>query len=65
MYAFVVMVMISGAPQLFIMERGLTASACEEMVRRPDSGLRIDGEKVAGEGRCILERDLPESDLPT
>ncbi|WP_295558821.1 hypothetical protein [uncultured Hyphomicrobium sp.] len=65
MYAFVVMVVLNGAPQFFILERGLTASACEEMSARPDNGLRIDGAPVAGESRCIPEGDLPEDDLPS
>jgi hypothetical protein len=62
MYAFVVMVLLNGSPQVFIMERGLTIAQCLEMTRRPDSGLRIDGRPVRGEGRCIKEEDLPEQD---
>lgn len=65
MYAFVVMIVLNGTPQLFIMERGLTASECLEMSARPDNGLRIDGAPVAGEGRCIPENDLPKDDLPS
>jgi hypothetical protein len=64
MYAFVVIAVLNGAPHTFIMERGLTAAACQEMLGRPDSGLSIDGTLVAGEGRCILESDLPEDDAP-
>jgi hypothetical protein len=63
MYAFVVMVVLNGAPQFFILERGLSAAACEEMTHRPDSGLRIDGQPVSGEGRCIPEDALPEDIL--
>lgn len=63
MYAFVVMVLINGSPQFFIMERGLSASQCETMVAHPDNGLRIDGQPITGEGRCVPESDLPsESD---
>ena len=54
----------NGEPQFFIMERGLTESACEEMAHRPDNGLRIDGQPVSGEGRCIPEDDLPEGETP-
>lgn len=64
MYAFVVIVLLNGAPHTFILERGLTAAACQEMLDRPDSGLRIDGAPVAGEGRCIPESELPEGDPP-
>ncbi len=60
MYAFVVMVLLNGVPQFFILERGLTAAACEELTHRPDSGLRIDGQPVSGEGRCVPEDELPE-----
>lgn len=63
MYAFVVMVLLNGAPQFFIMERGLSASACEELVHRPDSGLRIEGQPVSGEGRCVPEDELPADDI--
>lgn len=63
MYAFVVMVLLNGAPQFFIMERGLSADACEELAHRPDSGLRIDGQPVSGEGRCVPEDELPGDDL--
>lgn len=59
MYAFVVLVLLNGSPQMFIMERGLTAEACQEMLLSPDSGLRIDGAPVAGEGRCVPESSLP------
>jgi hypothetical protein len=59
MYAFVVMIVLGGSPQFFIMERGLSAAACEELTRRPDSGLRIDGKSVTGEGSCVPEEDLP------
>lgn len=62
MYAFVVMVVLNGAPQFFIMERGLSQSACEEMTHRPDNGLRIDGAPVSGEGRCVPEGDLPPAE---
>lgn len=62
MYAFVVLVMLNGSPQLFIMERGLTEQACQEMLAHPDNGLRIDGTPVTGEGRCVLESTLPLSD---
>lgn len=63
MYAFVVMALINGDPQFFIMERGLSASQCETMVTQPDNGLRIDGQPISGESRCIPESDLPsESD---
>jgi len=63
MYAFVVMVLLNGTPQFFIMERGLSASACEELVHRPDSGLRIEGRPVSGEGRCVPEDELPADDI--
>lgn len=64
MYAFVVMVVLNGAPQFFILERGLTASACQEMSARPESGLLVDGVPISGQGRCISESDLPEGDGP-
>jgi hypothetical protein len=63
MYAFVVMVLLNGVPQLIIMERGLSAAACEELAHRPDNGLRIDGKPITGEGRCVSEDELPEADL--
>jgi hypothetical protein len=63
MYAFVVMVLLNGTPQFFIMERGLSASACEEMAHRPDSGLRLDGQPVSGESHCVPEDELPQDDL--
>ena len=59
MYAFVVMIVLGGSPQFFIMERGLSETACEELARHPDSGLLIDGKPVTGEGRCVREEDLP------
>jgi hypothetical protein len=65
MYAFVVMVVLNGTPQFFVMERGLTASACQEVSARPDNGLRIDGKSVPGGGRCIPEDELPDADAPS
>ena len=59
MYAFVVMVLLGGTPQFFIMERGLTKVECEALAAQPDTGLRIDDQPVQGEGRCILESDIP------
>jgi hypothetical protein len=59
MYAFVVIAILNGAPQFIIMDRGLTAAACQELAARPDNGLRIDGKTVPGEGRCIPESRLP------
>lgn len=63
MYAFVVMVLLNGTPQFFIMERGLSEAACEALTRHPDSGLRIDGKPVSGEGRCVPEDELPADDI--
>lgn len=60
MYAFVVMVLLNGAPQFVILERGLSASECQAMSERPDSGLSIDGQPVAGIGRCVLEEEIPD-----
>lgn len=65
MYALVVMVVLNGTPQFFIMERGLTASACQEKSARDDSGLRIDGKPVPGENRCIPEDELPKTEMPS
>jgi len=59
MYAFVIVALLNGAPQFIIMDRGLTPAACQELSKRPDSGLRIDGKPVPGEGRCIPESKLP------
>ncbi|MCC7252929.1 hypothetical protein [Hyphomicrobium sp.] len=65
MYAFVVMIMLNGTPQYFIMERGLSAAECRDLAARPDSGLRIDGRPVSGENRCIPEAELPEPEVPS
>jgi hypothetical protein len=65
MYAFVVMIVLNGTPHSFIMERGLTAAECRAVAARPDSGIRIDGQPVASEGRCILEADLAKGELPS
>lgn len=59
MYAFVVMIVLGGSPQFFIMERGLTEIACAAMASQPDNGLLIDGKPVSGEGHCVPETDLP------
>lgn len=59
MYAYVVMIVLGGSPQFFIMERGLSETACQEMTQHPESGLEIDGKSVTGEGRCVPEEDLP------
>lgn len=59
MYAFIVLVMLNGSPQTFVMERGLTAEACEALRVNPDSGLLIDGRPISGERRCVLESSLP------
>lgn len=64
MYAFVVMILLNGVPQLIIMERGLTEAACLEMAAQPDTGLRIDGQQASGEGRCVPEDSLPSEDDP-
>jgi hypothetical protein len=59
MYAYVVMIVLGGSPQFFIMERGLSETACQELTQRPDSGLQIDGKSIAGERSCVPEEDLP------
>lgn len=59
MYAFVIMVMLNGTPHYIIMDRGLSAAQCQEMAERPDSGLRIEGKKADGAGRCIPEEKVP------
>lgn len=64
MYAFVVMIMLNGTPQMFVMERGLSAEACGELVTHPDNGLRIDGKPVQGDARCVPEEELPPAEAP-
>lgn len=60
MYAFVVMALLNGAPQVIIVERGLTAAQCRKMAKRPDNGLRMDGKKVPGPGGCVREEAIPD-----
>lgn len=62
MYAFVILVLLSGSPQMFILERGLSEEACQAMIHDPDSGLLIDGHPVEGERSCVLESELPPID---